>query len=108
MYNYKEFVEKQLFEKEKFKKPTKGLRKAINKVHNIQLKIQDIEKQMVDAREKFLSFPKGDKRRDPFRKQLIDLNKQKAELEKELQKAEIEFERELKKDSVEDFDFNIF
>jgi len=85
------------------------VRKSIERVHSIQLAIQDLEKSMIDTREKFLTIPKENtKDREPHRKNLIDLNHEKITLQKDLQRAEIEFERALNQESdVDDIDINL-
>jgi len=85
------------------------VRKTVEIVHGIQLEIQQLDKKMLDVREKFLAIPKEDtNKREPHRKELVDLNHKKLALQKSLQKAEMDFERALSKDEGdEDVDINL-
>ena len=85
------------------------VRKAVEKVHSIQLEIQELDKDMLTTREKFLAIPKENtKDREPHKNKLIDLNRQKQSLQKALQKAEMDFERALNRDEdIDDVDINL-
>jgi hypothetical protein len=86
---------------------SKGLQDAIGKLHQLQLDLQNVQKSMLDARDKFLGIPKGDPERDPIAEELKSLNKKKADLEKNIKDAEAKLQSALDKEDVEDVDIDL-
>jgi hypothetical protein len=84
-----------------------GLQDAIGKLHQLQLDLQNIQKSMLDVRDKFLGIPKGDPERDPIAEELKSLNKKKADLEKNIKDAETKLQSALDKEDVEDVDMDL-
>lgn len=86
---------------------SRNLRIAMEAVHDIQFKIQTLEKEMLKTKDEFLSFPVGDIKREPFKNNLIKLNKEKSELVKLKELAEMKLSRALSNEDIEDIELNL-
>jgi AraC-like DNA-binding protein len=86
---------------------SKELRTAIQAVHDLELQIQKLEMNMLATRDQFVALPKDDAKRDPLRQELVQLNKDKTELQKKLQRAEIELQRALSREEIDDVEIDL-
>lgn len=86
---------------------SKNLRNAMERVHDVQLEIQSVERKMVTAQGNFVALPKEDPKREKFKQEILKLNKSKAELQKKLQLAELDLERELRYEETDDVEIDL-
>lgn len=80
---------------------------SFEKLHALQLDMQKLQTQMLEVRNRFLSFAKGAPERKKIETELLDLSKKKKDLEKKIQNAEVEAQRALANDDTELEDLNL-
>jgi len=81
---------------------------SFEKLHALQLELQEIEKQLLTFRDQFLAIPTGSPDRDALKPQMIALSKKKAEIEKTIKNAEVETQRAIASDDMEIEELDIF